>query len=174
SDWHYEISCCRDTIIAMRIVEVCCMLVSSIITALFITALLRSRILHINLRLLLIAAVMNDLLLIFIRVFDIVNVSGLLDENSVLFILRLNSWIFGITVPLTIVLERIYAVRNHISYEKALLYYIQYTEKHAKRIMEVRYRLMENNVASRYQIIEAERSSHMLKGYIPFQVGNNV
>lgn len=36
--------------------------------------------------------------------------------------------------------------------------------------MEVRYRLMNNNIASRYLMLEAERSSHMLKWYIPFQV----
>lgn len=56
---------------------------------------------------------------------------------------------------------------------QTLVYYTQYTRKHAKRIMEIRFRLMSNNIASRYQIIEAQRSAHILKWYIPYQVNHS-
>ncbi|GMS94457.1 hypothetical protein PENTCL1PPCAC_16632, partial [Pristionchus entomophagus] len=169
SDWNYQVSCCRDGIIALRVLESVNILVTSIVAALGLQILRKTKILHINLRMLVVAYLVNDLTLLYVRILDILNVSGLLDEHPDLQLLRISSWMFGMIMPLTIVLERIYATRNHTTYENALLYYARYTRKHANRIMEMRFRLMTNNVANRYQVIEAQRCSHMLKWYIPYQ-----
>ncbi|KAF8370383.1 hypothetical protein PRIPAC_76812, partial [Pristionchus pacificus] len=42
-------------------------------------------------------------------------------------------------------------------------YYLHYTSKNAKRVMEARFLLMANNLSRRYQLVEAERSMVMLK-----------
>ncbi|GMS94456.1 hypothetical protein PENTCL1PPCAC_16631, partial [Pristionchus entomophagus] len=169
SDWHFETSCCRDTIISLRVIEVANLIAATFASVLYVRILYTTKILHVNLRLLVIAYLVNDLSLVYLRVFDIINVSGLRDEHPVLQVLRYTSWMFGMIMPLTIVMERIYAVRNYTIYEHALVYYTRYTRKHANRIMEMRFRLMTNNVANRYQVIEAQRCSHMLKWYIPYQ-----
>lgn len=61
----------------------------------------------------------------------------------------------------------------HITHCQVLVYYTEYTRKHARSIMEIRYRLMSNILTNRYQILEAERSSHLLRWYIPFQVSSS-
>ncbi|KAF8371173.1 hypothetical protein PRIPAC_77602, partial [Pristionchus pacificus] len=174
SDWNDTISCCQDVIIALRTVESLNIILTTVLGATMVRLLRTSNVLHINFRVLLIASVINDIFLLNLRIFEIINVSGLLTEHSDLQFLRYTSIIFGVTLPLTIVIERIYALRNYRTYENALVYYVVYTRTHARSIMEIRYRRMSNNLTSRYQILEAERSSHMLTWYIPFQACSTI
>ncbi|GMR45927.1 hypothetical protein PMAYCL1PPCAC_16122, partial [Pristionchus mayeri] len=169
SDWHFETSCCRDAVVSMRIVEVANLIATALFAFSYIRILRTTKILHVNLRLLFWVSVLNDLLLLSVRVFDIINVSGLLDENEVLTFFKYNCWYVGLMLPSTIVLERIYAIRNFKTYENTLFYYIHYTKHNVKQIMEIRYRLMANTLTSRYQVIEAQRSVSMLIWYIPYQ-----
>ncbi|KAF8371623.1 hypothetical protein PRIPAC_78052 [Pristionchus pacificus] len=197
SEWHFEASCCREAIVSMRVVEVANLITTAFASLIYVRILSTTEILHVNLRLLFSVSVLNDLFLLSIRVFDIVNVSGLLDENYILSFFKYN-----IVIIFTIVCERIYSVRTYQTYDEVcvrtvqkrkkvrraaipfrqyasqsfsvFIFSMRYTSKHAKQIMETRYRLMNNNIASRYQMLQAERSSHMLNLYIPFQALMNI
>lgn len=43
SGWHYNVSCCKEAIVGMRIAEVACMAVATILTVIFILAQIRTK-----------------------------------------------------------------------------------------------------------------------------------
>ncbi|GMT22258.1 hypothetical protein PFISCL1PPCAC_13555, partial [Pristionchus fissidentatus] len=122
SEWDYDSSCCRDTIIILRIVELINILIATTSALLYFLILNKTRIVHINLRVLLITMVMTDLALLYIRIFDIINFSGRFEDNINLLFLRFTCWVLGIVLLPSIIFERIYAVRHYRMYGEVSIY----------------------------------------------------
>ncbi|GMR46645.1 hypothetical protein PMAYCL1PPCAC_16840 [Pristionchus mayeri] len=113
SEWHFEVSCCRNAIISIRILQFSMLIVTTFTAFIYIRILSKAKIVHANLRLLFTVSVLNDWFLFMIRIFDMINVSGLLDENFVLSFFKYN-----VVVILTIVCERICSVLARKRYEE--------------------------------------------------------
>lgn len=44
SEWHYEISCCRDAILTIRVFELAYIIINSIVSVLFIKVLMKVKV----------------------------------------------------------------------------------------------------------------------------------
>ncbi|GMR45931.1 hypothetical protein PMAYCL1PPCAC_16126, partial [Pristionchus mayeri] len=118
SHWHFNVSCCRDTIVGMRIAEVPCMAAASILTVVFILAQIRTKVLHSNLRALFIATALTDLCIMYIRVYDLLHTDGLIIDHPLVLVTKYTGWVFDCLLLLIILIERNYALKHNETYDE--------------------------------------------------------
>ncbi|KAF8371384.1 hypothetical protein PRIPAC_77813, partial [Pristionchus pacificus] len=118
SKWNFNASCCKETIIGMRIAEVSCMVIATILTIIFILALIRTKLLHANLRALFLATAITDFLIMYIRIYDLVHTDGLIVDHVIVLVTKYTGWMLDCLLLFLILVERYYAIKHNETYDE--------------------------------------------------------
>ncbi|GMS94460.1 hypothetical protein PENTCL1PPCAC_16635, partial [Pristionchus entomophagus] len=118
SEWQYNVSCCKEAIIGMRIAEVSCMVVATILTVIFILAQIRTKVLHSNLRALFLATAITDFSIMYIRIYDLLHTKGLIIDTVLVLVTKYTGWTVDILLLFLILIERYYAIKHNETYDE--------------------------------------------------------
>ncbi|GMS92387.1 hypothetical protein PENTCL1PPCAC_14562, partial [Pristionchus entomophagus] len=118
SRWDYNVSCCREVIISLRLAEGFSMIVATILAIVFIRALFKTKVLHSNLRALFLATTLTDSVIMYSRIYDLLHTDGRVREHVGVMISKHVGWLFDVHLVYLMLVERYYAIKHNDTYDE--------------------------------------------------------